>query len=45
MWLQNSDIPGILETMELYSESLSEEERTVYWSKEILTTSLEVTLA
>jgi predicted RNase H-like HicB family nuclease len=36
---------NIKEAIELYLETLSEEERTTYLSKEILTTSLEVTLA
>jgi predicted RNase H-like HicB family nuclease len=36
---------NIKEAIELYLETLSQEERTLYLSKEILTTSLEVTLA
>jgi len=36
---------NIKEAIELYLETLSEEDRTLYLSKEILTTSLEVTLA
>jgi predicted RNase H-like HicB family nuclease len=36
---------NIKEAIELYLETLSEEERSLYLSKEILTTSLEVTLA
>jgi len=36
---------NIKEAIELYLETLSEEDRTLYLSKEILTTSIEVTLA
>lgn len=36
---------NIKEAIELYLETLSQEERALYLSKEILTTSLEVTLA
>ena len=36
---------NIKEAIELYLETLSEEERGLYLSKEILTTSLEVNLA
>ena len=36
---------NIREAVELYLETLSEEERSQYLSKEILTTSLEVNLA
>lgn len=36
---------NIREAIELYLEILSEDERALYLSKEILTTSLEVTLA
>ena len=36
---------NIREAIELYLETLSEDERSMYLSKEILTTSLEVTLA
>ena len=36
---------NIKEAIELYLETLTEEERATYLSKEILTTSLEVTLA
>ena len=38
-------IANIREAVELYLETLSEEERSQYLSKEILTTSLEVNLA
>jgi predicted RNase H-like HicB family nuclease len=38
-------ILNIREAAELYLETLSEEERSQYLSKEILTTSLEVNLA
>jgi len=36
---------NIKEAIELYLETLSEDERNIYLSKEILTTSLEVNLA
>ena len=38
-------LANIREAVELYLETLNEEERTQYLSKEILTTSLEVNLA
>jgi predicted RNase H-like HicB family nuclease len=38
-------LSNIREAVELYLETLSEEERSQYLSKEILTTSLEVNLA
>ncbi|HUV07413.1 MAG TPA: type II toxin-antitoxin system HicB family antitoxin [Spirochaetia bacterium] len=38
-------LSNILEAVELYLETLSEEERSQFLSKEILTTSLEVNLA
>ena len=38
-------LSNIREAVELYLETLSEEERAQYLSKEILTTSLEVNLA
>jgi predicted RNase H-like HicB family nuclease len=38
-------LENIREAVELYLETLDEEERTQYLSKEILTTSLEVNLA
>jgi predicted RNase H-like HicB family nuclease len=38
-------LANIREAVELYLETLSEEERTQYLSKEIMTTSLEVNLA
>lgn len=38
-------IKNIREAVELYLETLSEEDRNLYLSKEILTTSLEINLA